>query len=167
MPNSRIKLYKPQIDDLWFRQVLLSDPETMSYNSAQGGTIPFPETDWQEWFDRWVISTDGERFYRYVTIDRSRVFIGETAWHRDKEQDLWLIHILIHSRFRGLGYGKAALNLLCDEAKKNGIAALHDSIFIDNPAISLFLHDGFTEEYRTDQIVMLRKELLPVNRHQR
>ena len=41
------------------------------------------------------------------------------------------------------------------------IKAIHDDIAIDNPAIGMFLHSGFTEEYRTDQIIMLRKSLIP------
>ena len=34
-----------------------------------------------------------------------------------------------------------------------------DDIAIDNPAITLFLRHGFVEEYRTDEIIMLKKEL--------
>lgn len=35
----RISLYIPQIEDLWFRQEFMADPDTMSYNNAWGGTI--------------------------------------------------------------------------------------------------------------------------------
>ena len=41
----------------------------------------------------------------------------------------------------------------------SGVTVLHDDIAADNPAIPLFLRHGFAEEYRTDEIVMLRKEL--------
>ena len=34
------------------------------------------------------------------------------------------------------------------------------TIAIDNPAAELFLKAGFTEEYRTDEIIMLKKELI-------
>ena len=34
-----ISLYKPKLEDLWFRQKFMADPETMSYNDAWGGTI--------------------------------------------------------------------------------------------------------------------------------
>ena len=94
--NHRIRFCEPQIDDLWFRQLLLSDLETMSYNHAWGGTIPFPKEKWKEWFDRWVGNPSEERFFRYITVDNSRVFIGEAAWHHDTEQDLWLVDIIIH-----------------------------------------------------------------------
>ena len=33
------------------------------------------------------------------------------------------------------------------------------NIAIDNPAVTLFLQCGFSEEYRTDEIIMLKKQL--------
>ena len=39
----KIQLYRPAPEELWFRQRLLGDPETMAYNRAYGGTIPFPQ----------------------------------------------------------------------------------------------------------------------------
>ena len=81
--NHKIRLYEPQFDDMWFRQMLLADPETMSYNHAWGGAIQFTKDKWKDWFNRWVASFCGERLYRYVTLDSSRIFIGEAAWHHD------------------------------------------------------------------------------------
>ena len=37
-----LKLYTPKFEDLWFRQQLMIDEATMSYNHAWGGTIDFP-----------------------------------------------------------------------------------------------------------------------------
>ena len=42
-----ITLYKPPLDDMLFRKELLADAETMSYNNAYGGTISFPEQNWE------------------------------------------------------------------------------------------------------------------------
>lgn len=44
--GNMVEVYKPKVEDLWFREKLLSDGETMSYNAAWGGTIPFPEERW-------------------------------------------------------------------------------------------------------------------------
>lgn len=38
-----LSLYEPKYDDLYFRQMILADKETMSYNNTWGGTISFPE----------------------------------------------------------------------------------------------------------------------------
>ena len=80
-----ITCYIPKIEDLWFKETMLADPDTMSYNHAWGGTISFP--------------------------------------------------------------------------KEHGIRFLFDNIAIDNPAISLFLKHDFVEDYRDNDIVMLKKEL--------
>ena len=45
---------------------------------------------------------------------------------------------------------------------ENGITELYDDIAIDHPGITLFLKAGFTEEYRTDEIIMLKKALATV-----
>lgn len=44
-------------------------------------------------------------------------------------------------------------------AKQNGIKQLYDDIAIDNPSVTMFLKNGFVEEYRTSEIIMLKKEL--------
>ena len=49
--------------------------------------------------------------------------------------------------------------MLCSAATQNGIKLLYDDIAIDNPAVTLFLKNGFIEEYRTSEIIMLKKEL--------
>ena len=43
--------------------------------------------------------------------------------------------------------------------RRNGIKLLYDDIAIDNPAVTMFLKNGFIEEYRTSEIIMLKKEL--------
>ena len=51
------------------------------------------------------------------------------------------------------------LELLCRAAKENGIPVLYDDIAIDNTAIKLFLKNGFYEEYRTEEKIVLKKDL--------
>ena len=76
---------------------------------------------------------------------------------------LWLADIIILAENRRKGYGTQGLRLLCDAAAHNGIDVLWDDIAIDNPGINLFLREGFTEEYRTDDIIMLKKELKQID----
>ena len=97
-----LDLYTPQFEDLWFRKLFMSDEATMSYNHNCGGTIDFPESKWQGWYERWI----------------------ENAGD-----------------------------------KKHGIEELYDDIAIDNPAVNLFLQMGFVEEYRTPEIIMVKKRL--------
>ena len=53
-----IELYKPEIEDLWFRQKMLSDEQTMNYNNAYGGIIHFPEECWGNWYERWILNPE-------------------------------------------------------------------------------------------------------------
>lgn len=154
-----VKTYLPQLNDLWFRQMFMVDEETMSYNHHWGGIIPFPKESWKEWYDYWVVNPEGKRFYRYLKDEVSDEFVGEIAYHYDEEQKMHIADVIIYAKFRGRGFGGQGLSLLCEAAKTNGIDILYDNIAIDNPAIKLFLKLGFYEEYRTDEIIMLKKEL--------
>ena len=158
MKEKMLTLYEPALEDLWFRQTLLADKETMSYNHAWGGNISFPQEQWKDWHDFWIVNHEDQRFYRYLK-DQEGHFVGEIAYHYDETVKGFMANVIVYASYRGKGYGNEALELLCERAKENGIAVLYDDIAIDNPAIALFQKHGFQEEYRTDQIIMLKKEL--------
>ena len=151
-------LYIPAPEDLWFREEMLADPATMSYNHAYGGTIPFPREKWAAWYDRWVKHPDGRRFYRYL-MRQDGTFVGETAYRLDEERGIYIADVIVLAKYRGQGCGRTGLELLCRAAKANGVDVLYDDIAADNPAVTLFLRCGFAEEYRTDEIIMLKKQL--------
>ena len=152
--------FTPKIEDLWFREMLLGDPETMSYNSAWGGTIPFPKEKQNDWYDFWIINHDGnDRFYRYLLEENSNEFVGEIAYHLDKQKGIYLANIIILAKYRGKGYGKRGLSLLLQAAKENGCLEIYDAIAADNSSIKMFLNMGFVIEYTSKDIVMVRKVL--------
>ena len=153
-----LTLYEPKYEDLWFRQMMLTDEETMSYNQAWGGTIPWPKEKWASWYDHWLINHEGKRYYRYLKDDVGQ-YVGEIAYHYDAEIKHEIANVIIYSPYRRKGYGGEALDLLCAAAKDHGVAVLYDDIAIDNPAIRLFLSHGFTEEGRTEEKIYLRKML--------
>ena len=134
---NKLKLYKPKLEDLWFKSKMLADKDTMSYNNRFGGTIEFIEVDWKDWYDYWLINCDNERYYRYL-VDDNNNFIGEIAYHLDYDTKFYIADIIVYAKYRGLGYGKQGLQLLLDEAKKNGLKEIYDDIAIDNSAIKLF-----------------------------
>lgn len=164
-----IILYEPKPEDLWFREQFMSDPDTMSYNHAWGGTIPFPRDKWDGWYDYWLVHHEHKRFYRYLQDSDTEAFIGEAAYHYDEVKAVWLADVIVVSAHRGKGYGSEGLRLLCKAASDDGIDVLRDDIAIDNPAIRMFLKAGFVEEYRTEEYIMLKKELKKIyqeNLHQ-
>ena len=150
-----IKLYKPKIEDLWFREEMLNDPETMSYNNSYGGTISFPKEKWNNWYSSWVNTDEHERFYRYLSNDNNE-FVGEVCYHYDDNFKAHMVDIIIYSKFRKRGYAKEGLQLIMEKAKENGIKVLCDNVAVDNPAIQLFINLGFEETYKTDEFIMIK-----------
>ncbi len=153
-----LTIYEPKYEDLWFRQRMMADEETMSYNHAWGGTIPWPKEECCDWYDRWVANPKDGRLYRYVK-NSSGDFVGEIAYHYDADMQGFTANVIIFSKYRGRGYGGQALELLCAEARSNGITVLYDDMAIDNPAAALFLRHGFKEEARTAEKIILKKAL--------
>ena len=151
----------PGFEELWFKQNLLSDEETMAYNHAWGGTIAFPQERWNAWYDAWITHTDGRRYYRYLKDEAGR-YVGEMAYHYDAEICGYLADVIVMAKYRGKGYGGEALEMLCSAARENGISALYDEIASDNPSVRLFLKHGFSVEDQTDDRILLKKELQAV-----
>lgn len=153
-----ISIYKPKLEDLWFHKLMLEDEETMSYNNAWGGTISFPKEGWEEWFNYWIINNENKRYYRFIKNELDD-FIGEIAYHYDNNYDGYVVNIIIYKKYRNKGYGTLALDFICNIAKNEGIKYLYDDIAINNPAINMFIKAGFKELYRTDKIILLKKDL--------
>ena len=156
---NEVMLYRPELDEMGFRQALLNDPETMAYNHAYGGTIDFPQERWADWYGRWVGDKTGERFYRYLYHGPSRLFVGEAAYHYDGELGAYICDVLVSARHRGRGFGRQGLALLCAAAKGNGVKRLADNIAVDNPSVELFFSAGFRERFRNEEYILVEKEL--------
>ena len=154
----KLNIFEPRFEDLWFRKKMLEDEETMSFNKAWGGIISFPKEKWKGWFNRWIINHENQRYYRYLENEQKE-FVGEIAYHYDSHYDGYMADVLIYAKYRNKGYGLKGLSILCEEAKKNGLIALYDDIAIDNTGIVIFLKLGFKELYRTDGIILLKKDL--------
>lgn len=151
-----LNVVKPELEDLWFRESMMADIETMSYNDAWGGTIPFPKEDWEEWYTLWVRNSGQERYYRYLKDDANKVFVGEISYHFDKLRNIYICDVIIKAEFRKQGFGTQGIQLLCEAAKANGVKALYDDIAADNPSTHLFLKNGFSIEFQNDEIVMVK-----------
>lgn len=153
-----LTLHTPSLDDLWFRQRMLEDPDTMSYNRAWGGTIPFPKEKWQSWYTCWLRDQEGRRFYRYLKAPNG-FFVGEVAYHWDEADCIYMADVIVYAPLRGKGYGREGLRLLCLTARENGIDVLYDDIAKDNPALRLFLSEGFVAETEKEMTWLLKKKI--------
>ena len=154
-----ILFHRPAPEELWFRAELLSDERTMDYNRAWGGAIGFPQARWKTWYERWLGRSGGQRFYRYLTDSETGAFVGEAAYHLDEAQGRYLADVIVYAPFRGRGYGRAGLALLCEAARMHGLTELWDELAPESGAAALFRALGFTAEGRGAQGILLRKDL--------
>lgn len=154
----KLTLYRPELEDLSWRETWLNDPQTMAYNHAYGGTIPFPRERWADWYAKWI-EDEGTRYYRYLRLGDSGEFVGNIACYYDEKFSGYLCEVLIAAPYRGRGFGRQGLALLCEAAKANGVKRLLDDIAIDNPAVTMFLRGGFRERGRTEELIILEKDL--------
>lgn len=85
--------------------------------------------------------------------------MGNIAYYYDERFDGYLCEVLISAQYRGRGFGRQGLVLLCEAAKANGVKRLLDNIAIDNPSVAMFFRRGFRERGRTDEFILVEKDL--------
>lgn len=158
--NDRLYLHIPSLDELWYRQRIMSDPDTMSYNrgydlSFSGyhkdtGCIDFPEGEWKDWYD-YFIGREPERYYAYIARREDGTFIGEVNVHREPGAPWHEMGVVIEAKHRGMGYASEALGLLLRQAfEVLGADAVHNDFEdIRGAAAQAHLSAGFSEHSRS------------------
>ena len=151
-----VELYIPKLEDLWFYQKMMSDPETMSYNDPWGGCIDYPDEILPGWYAKWV-GKEPERFYAYIKRSSDGAWIGDVNFHYTPEKDWWDMGIVIYAPYRGKGYAVPALKLLLDHAFRDcGISRLHNDFETTRDAAwSIHRKVGFKEMGVEDGILHL------------
>lgn len=172
-----IKLHIPKFEELAYREKLLNDPQTMSYNRGYDidaenydratGCISFPRSEWQDWYD-YFIGQEPERYYAYIECDGA--FVGEVNLHkRTPETKVYDMGIVIEAQYRGKGISRTALEQLMDvafiklgaeevrnefEATRQTALRLHEDVGFETRAH----HDGNVE------LVMDKKRYLSLKK---
>ena len=151
-----VELYVPKLEDLWFYQKMMSDPETMSYKAPWGGCIDYPDEVLPDWYARWV-GQEPKRFYAYIKRSSDGAWIGDVNFHYTPERDWWDMGIVIYAPFRGKGYAVPALKLLLDHAFRDcGISRLHNDFETTRDAAwAIHRKVGFKEMGVEDGILQL------------
>ena len=164
--NHRLYLYTPQLSDLWYRQKILGDPDTMGYNKGyhldfagyhnDTGCIDFPKAQWKEWHD-WFVGHTPTRFYAYITRKEDNAFIGEVNLHQSRQGDWHDMGIVIEGKHRGKGYAVEALYLLLKEAFEHlSVTAVHNDFEKTRAAaVNAHLAVGFQIQKEENGVVNL------------
>lgn len=141
-----VDLYFPKLEELWFYQKMLSDPDTMSYNKdwdvsypgyhRDTGCIDFPEEEWADWYAAWKDQTP-KQFYSYIRRLCDGAWIGDVCFHYTPEQDWWDMGIVIYAPYRGQGYAVPALRLMLDHAFRDcGVTRIHNDFEVARNEVS-------------------------------
>lgn len=131
-------LHVPLLKELDYRQYILSNPETMSYNKGYElgienynnatGCIYFEEKYWNEWYAKWI-NAGTNRYYAYFKDKVSGEFIGDISFRYEETKDAHCIGIVIEDKHRGKGYSTKGLILLAEKAFNDlGIDRLRNDI---------------------------------------
>lgn len=146
-----LSLYIPKLEDYWYEEKLQNDPDTMNYNAGYDvsyygyhydtGCIDFPKSKWEETFNK---RRCGNKFFAYILDNDLNEFIGYCNYHYNKDSGNYECGLVIESIYRGKGYSKEALKLLCETAKNNGIKELYDDFEVDRGnTLKIFESVGF------------------------
>lgn len=150
----RLSLHTPSYEELWYRQRMMSDPATMSYNAGYAldfpgyhsdtGCIDFPEERWPGWYSRFI-GREPEKFYAYIVRKSDGAFIGEVVLRQEGAAGRYEMGVVIEACHRGKGYSAEALRLLMDTAFKwlNAQVVCNDFERSRAAALKLHLSVGF------------------------
>ena len=146
-----ISLYVPIIEDYWYEQKIQADPLSMQYNAGYDvsyygyhydtGCIDFPKERWKETYDKRIREN---RYFAYIKDNDIDDYVGYVNYHYNKNDNRYECGIVVESKYRGNGYSKLALQLLCNTARKNGIKELYDNFEINRGyTLEIFKSVGF------------------------
>jgi RimJ/RimL family protein N-acetyltransferase len=146
-----LSLYVPELEDYWYEAKVQSDPLSMDYNAGYDvsydgyhrdtGCIDFPKDKWEETYNKRM---NDNKYFAYIKDNDINEFVGYVNYHYNKSDDRYECGILIESTYRGKGYSKEALKLLCDKAREDGIKELYDNFEISREsALDVFKQVGF------------------------
>lgn len=154
--TSNLCLYVPLFKELDYRQSILAQTDTMSYNKGYKlgienynnatGCIDFRDEYWNDWYTKWI-NREPEKYYAYLKNESCGNFVGEVSFRYDNSKGAHCIGIVIESRYRGNGYCSKGLRLLAEKAFVDlGIDKLRNDIPIDRiSAIRGHKKAGFKE----------------------
>jgi diamine N-acetyltransferase len=162
----KLHLHVPSYEELNYKELILSQPETMNYNRGYDmnisgydkitGCIDFPQTEWESWYNFWI-GNEPNRYYAYIAQNENNAFVGEVNIHLSPKNKWYDMGIIIEGKYRGRGYAVGALNLLLKQAFCVFDAnAVHNDFENDrSAAIKTHLSVGFKKYKDTNSIIEL------------
>lgn len=158
--GKKIRLRAFEGTDAAANHEFVNDPETL--RGMMSG-IPFPSSyaDEQQWLSQQSSYTRGEYQFAVETVDGDEL-AGRCGIIRvDWKNRMAKLAIMIGKPYRGRGYGKEAMELLCDFCfREMNLHKLRVSVFAFNEAaVRCYLSCGFREEGRAGKGAVARRRV--------
>lgn len=177
--NKKINLHIPRVDELEYREKLLSQEDTMShqknknlaskYYHQKTGCIDFPRHKWEAWYEEYT-DNESDLFYAFVQDD-NKTNIGEVSFYKSSDGIIHDLNILIESKYRKKGYAQEALyqSLLIAFNKYDANWIELELNQKDNVSIKLFKNAGFNpgNDLGDKREYNLRKKDFLINEHEK
>ena len=149
-----VELYVPKQEDLWFRELCMSDEKTMEYNAGydvsyegyhyETGCIDFPKQNWENWFNQKM--TNPNFFYAYIKDSDTNEFVGYVNFNQNQQTKKATMGIVVYSKYHSCGYMRPAMKKLIEKAKQSGVKILTDTIpETRKNALRVFYDFGFVK----------------------
>lgn len=164
--DSKVYFYIPKIEELTYREKIMSQSDTMSYNKGYDisfdgyhkntGCIDFPKSKWKNWYS-YMVNNKPQCFYAYITRKEDNTFIGEVNLHWNPEKNWYDMGIVMEAKYRGKGYSIEALNKLIEVAfDEYNAQSVHNS-FENTRQAAITIHQkvGFNIVNENNGIVAL------------
>ncbi len=155
MKFGRIKLKRPEWNDIKFIQWLWSDPETMK---PVGGPIILDDQKAKTWFERMIEPGSPTDSYRLI-LNQDLIFVGEISFHRLVPETMTAdFNIKIANKYRSKGYSKEAMVLFLDYFfNEIGGLVLKDEVALENTlGQQALLSFGFKHDPTAKEVFMLK-----------
>ncbi|WP_297639388.1 GNAT family N-acetyltransferase [uncultured Clostridium sp.] len=109
--GKKVYIKQPEYSEMAYVSELWGDRETME---GIGGVFNFSTEKWNPFYKKMVNPSDGKNFYCLIYNNKD-IPVGEVSFHGyDLITKTARFNIKVHSKYRGLGYGREATSLLLE-----------------------------------------------------
>lgn len=109
--GKKVYIKQPEYSEMAYVSELWGDKDTME---GIGGVFNFSSEKWDPFYKKMVSPSDGKNFYCLVYNNKD-IPVGEVSFHGyDLVTKTARFNIKIHSKYRRLGYGREATNLMLE-----------------------------------------------------
>lgn len=128
----------------------------MAFNARWGGTVSFPESEWDAFYDVYCSNRPGYHYFHIHNLDG--VVIGEVSSHHDDERDGERLNVKVHASARGNHHGQDALEAFLRYLFEDvGVIQVLDNVAPDNEGAKRLLERvGFSQVDTQDEAIWYR-----------